>query len=504
MVAKLDVLDDRDQVTGIILIAQDEELGMNRREYLKNSAMLLAGSAILGCDAEDSDATSSSKNGPRSSHEREMHEQGTVPIDRSAWTAPEGVLPSHPSLEEDLDADVVIVGAGLAGSSLALHLAEAGVGVVLLEARQPGWGASGRNAGHVLPWLKSLSLYKNFPNGGKEFLELFRQHVSIPFDLARKHGIGCDAVQAGYLNAMESKRSFEEFKEKSRYWTEEQGQEVEFLGGSDMKSLTGSDYYPYGVLYKAGGRVNPYLLTNGMVFAAKQRGAFVFGGSEVVALTESGKRWRVDSAKGSVTSDRVVFCTNAYPRKIIPEFTSSFYPLTSYALSTKPLPKEAREIIMPGRAAMAQVPLDLNPFIVDGNHRIITALIPSVCKPENGKWHFKHHLAWIHRTWPETREMDIELEKYWTGIVAFRDLEFPGVFEVRPGVFGLMHFNAWGNLMAPLLGMILADGLAKDKMDRLPFSLETPEAVGYRNKQELIIRRLLIPAARLGQRLGIV
>ena len=73
MVAKLDVLDDRDQVTGIILIAQDEELGMNRREYLKNSAMLLAGSAILGCDAEDSDATSSSKNGPRSSHEREMH-----------------------------------------------------------------------------------------------------------------------------------------------------------------------------------------------------------------------------------------------------------------------------------------------------------------------------------------------------------------------------------------------------------------------------------------------
>jgi hypothetical protein len=85
-----------------------------------------------------------------------------------------------------------------------------------------------------------------------------------------------------------------------------------------------------------------------------------------------------------------------------------------------------------------------------------------------------------------------------------RNVEFPGVFQLQPGVFGLMHFNAWGNVMAPLLGMLLAGGLARDRLDELPFPLEQPEPVGNPGKQDLIIRKLLIPAARLGQRLGII
>ncbi len=477
---------------------------MNRREYLKGSAILVAGAAISGCDKEDSAKSASASENQQFTGERETAEYGTGAIDTSGWTKPEGVAEGYPALDKDLDADVVVVGAGLAGGSLALHLAEQGVNVVVLESRQPGWGGSGRNAGHVLPVLKDLEVFEQFPDGGKKFIELFKEHQALTFELAKKHEIDCDAVKNGYLDAMQFKRSFNHYKETKSQWEKEQGQAIELLGAAEMKKLTGSDYYPRGVLHLAGGTLNPYLFTVGLVSAAVKQGASVYGDSEVDALTQSDKRWRVGTPTGSVTCDRVVFCTNAYPTNIIPEFTNSYYPLVAYCLATKPLPKQAADIILPGRVPFVQVPVGLNPVMVDRHDRLITASIPSSSKPEDAMWHFKKHLGWIHRTWPETKELPIELEDYWTGMVALRDREFPGVFEMQPGVYGLMHFNAWGNVMAPLMGKLFADGLAKDSMDQLPFPLEKPEPVSNPGKQELIIRKILIPAGTLGQKMGIV
>ncbi|MCG3170059.1 MAG: tRNA 5-methylaminomethyl-2-thiouridine biosynthesis bifunctional protein MnmC [Pseudomonadales bacterium] len=479
---------------------------MNRRDCLKSSVVLLAGAVASGCDGQgagnggSADVSSASGLSDREA----MYDHGAPPIGTSGWTMPTGVLPGYPVLAQELDADVVVVGAGLAGSSLALHLAEAGISVAVLEARQPGWGASGRNAGHVLPTLKDVALFERFPDGGKAFLHLFREHHTITFDLARKHGIACDAVQSGYLHATSRASVFDKLKVKSVYWKEQQGQQVEWLEGADVEALTGSSYFSRGVLYRSGGRVNPYLLTNGMISAAVARGAGVFGGTEALSLARSGARWRVVTAQGAVVADRVVFCTNAYPTAIVPQFTNNFYPLTAYALSTKPLPRTALDIIMPSRATLSEEPVDLNPFVIDEHGRIITSSIPSVSRPDDAEWHFAKHLRWIHRTWPQTRDIKIELEHYWTGRVALRDIEFPGVFELERGVFGLMHFNAWGNLMAPLLGMALAGAMARDRMDQLPFPLETPVPVANPGKQELIIRKLMIPAARLGQRLGMI
>jgi glycine/D-amino acid oxidase-like deaminating enzyme len=333
---------------------------------------------------------------------------------------------------------------------------------------------------------------------------MFGEHHTLPFDLSAKYGFDCDAAQTGYLNACSSESTFQDYQRLSRFWREEQGQKVDFLDSADMQRMTGSSYYPYGVLYRSGGRVNPYLFTHGMISVAVQKGAAVYGNSEAITLGKFGERWKVSSAKGSVTADRVVFCTNAYPTGIVPQVTNNFYPLTAYALSTKPLSPQALKVINPGKATIAQVPVDLNPFIIDGNNRIIISSIPSAFSPEDANLHFRNHLAWIHRTWPQAKEFDIELESYWTGRVALRNKEFPGVFELGSGVYGLMHFNAWGNVMAPLLGMLMAEGLTKDQMYQLPFPLEEPQPVSYPNKQDLIIRKLLIPAARLGQKMGFI
>ncbi len=428
-------------------------------------------------------------------------ERGEPPVEHSGWTDTRGLQTPYPKLSGDRRVDVAVVGAGLAGSSVALHLAEAGVSVAVLEARQPGWGASGRNAGHVLPTLKDLDVFKGFPDQGQAFMALFRDHHTITFDLARQHQIDCDAVQSGYLHATERERTFEKLKDQSRYW-QNLGHDVQWLQGSDMQAMTGSSYYPYGVLYKSGGRVNPYLFTNGLIAAAVKRGAQVFGDTPVTGLSREGQQWRVTAASGSVLADRVVFCTNAYSTSVVPAFSNSFYPLTAYGVCTQPLPAEALKLIMPSRATLAQEPIDLNPFMVDGFGRIVTSSIPKSAGAADASWHFEKHLKWIHRTWPQAREFKIEMAHYWTGRVALRDKEFPGVYELEPGVYGLMHFNAWGNVMAPLLGRELAQALARDRLDSLPFPLESPMPVSNPGKQNLIIRKVMIPAARTAQGWG--
>lgn len=434
----------------------------------------------------------------------ELFDRGLVGIDRSGWTMPDGLAPAWPKLTADISADVAVIGAGLAGSSLALHLAETGLKVALIEARQPGWGASGRNAGHILPTLRDPAVFESFPDAGKAFLDAFREHRGLPYDLAARHGFEADVVRTGYLNVAESADSAAEFRAKWA-WMEKLGLlRAEDTGGAELARQTGSKLWTHAVNYPDGGHVNPYRLTNGMAAAAAKLGAQIHGDSAVTAIEQAGRRWTLRTPGGSVTADRVVFCTNAYPTDVVPEFATAFYPLTAYALTTKVLPAEAQAVIMPGRQTLSQVPLDINPLVRDRHDKLVLSSIPTVSSAEDAAWHFRNQLAWLHHAWPETRSMKIELETYWTGRVAMRDREFPGVFQPRPGLFGLMYFNAWGNLMAPLMGKLLAAGLAADRTDALPFPIEKPLAVSNQGKMDRIIRHLLIPAARTAQNLGVL
>lgn len=431
-------------------------------------------------------------------------ERGEVPIALSGWTMPQGTAQRWPALGSDVETSVVVIGAGLAGSSLALHLAEAGVAVTMLEARQPGWGASGRNAGHVLPILRDLKALEHFPDGGRRFLDLFRQHLTIPFDLSAKHGIDCDAVRSGYVNGMRSRGAQAAFLRQHAYLERAGIQRLDPLSPDDMRQRLGTDAYPHGVLFEDGGRINPYLFTNGMIAAAVRFGAQVHGDSEALALERIDSRWRVRTAYGSVVADRVVFCTNAYPGRIEPAFRTAFYPLTAYAITTRPLPAEALQLVLPGGGTFAQAPIDLNPMVRDRHNRLILSSIPRVGGAQDADWHFRSQLRWLHRTWPNTRGMAIERESYWTGRVALRYRQFPGAFQLDSDVYGLMYFNAWGNVMAPLMGKLLASGLICDDPASLPFPMEPVEPVSMPRKQELLIRRVLLPGARIAQRLGVI
>src|SRR5574337_15482 len=116
------------------------------------------------------------------------YETGSVPIECSGWVPESRAIPAYDPLQSDIDADVVVIGAGLTGAATALHLAERKLNVVVLEARQPAWGASGRNAGIVLPFLLgSLEQLRGWPDQGRRFVDTFVANRNIVFEVCARH-----------------------------------------------------------------------------------------------------------------------------------------------------------------------------------------------------------------------------------------------------------------------------------------------------------------------------
>ncbi len=435
----------------------------------------------------------------------DAYEAGVVPIRFSGWplSAPE---PVYAALDRDIDADVVVVGAGLAGASLCLHLAERGVNVVLLEADQPASGASGRNAGHVQPYLGSLQALRHLPNQGHAFIDFFVANREIVFDLNNKYGMAADVARCGLVEA--AVREHTALADKARRW-QGLGYAVEVVDGGHLQALLGTSAYGYGLHWQEGGRINPYLFTQGMVASAAKLGARVYGNSCVLACGRSGAQWQVRTATGSVRAARVVLCTNGHAgNPFFPELARTQFPLLACGLATRPLPAEALARINPARVALMQYPAGLYPLVIDGRGRLITATIPGCRRAQDAQRHFDYFLRYLRRTFPGLAGVPIELESYWTGMTAnssaVYDAAYPQFYRVADGVLALLNLGSWGNLMGPLLGMHLAQVLAEDRPEQLLLPLREPRSVRCAGLFETKIRRVLIPAARLADRLGLV
>ena len=435
---------------------------------------------------------------------RAAWEAGTVPIELSGWRPP-GPVAVHAPLEGELECDVAVVGAGLAGSAVALGLAEAHADVVLLEAGQPANGASGRNAGHVEPFLASLAPLRRWPDAGRRFVEHFVERRNLVFDLCAKHGIDADAEQSGVLEV--ARRPSRELERRGEEWCS-RGYEVEVASGARLRELCGSALYRQGLHWRDGGRVNPYLFTRGMAAAAARLGARVHGESPVVACEREGARWRLATPRGRVRAHRLVLCTSGHAgNAFFPELARTSYPLVACALSTTPLSDRALRVVNPSRAAMMQHPTGLYPLVVDGRGRLVTSTIPRPLGAARGELHFRSFRRYLHAAYPELRDEPIALESYWTGMTAnsspvYRE-NYPQLLELAEGVLALVNLGTWGNTLGPMLGLNVAQAVAADRPSDLLLPLERPAPVRFPRRFELLIRYLLVPAARMVDRLGL-
>src|SRR5581483_1993389 len=144
------------------------------------------------------------------------------PLPKSLWASTATPSAHYPPLSGDVKVDCVIVGGGFTGLSTALHLAERGRRVELLEANEPGWGASGRNGGQVIPGLKlgpSEMRAKYGDERGRRLTKTVGATADLVFSLIQRHGIECEASRNGWIQGAPGPKGLAEVRNKAEEWT---------------------------------------------------------------------------------------------------------------------------------------------------------------------------------------------------------------------------------------------------------------------------------------------
>jgi glycine/D-amino acid oxidase-like deaminating enzyme len=370
---------------------------------------------------------------------------------RSLWAATAPPPPPTAPLEGTVRADVCVIGAGYTGLSAALAAAEAGAAVIVLEAAEIGWGASGRNNGQVIPTLSRLDpdeIARRGGEKGEEFVGLIRDSASLVFDLIRRHGIAAEAVQNGWVQPAHRQSRMALAARRVEAWAR-RGAPVELLDRAAMQRLTGSDHWFGGWTNRSGGRINPLGYARGLARAAIAAGAAVYTRTPALAIDRAGGRWVVAAPRGTVSADRVIIATNAYSTDLWPGFREEVIPVRSYQMATAPLSDNVRRTILPEGHALSDTRGDLYFFRFDANGRLITggALMLGFDWEHRIRERIGRRVAAVY---PQLGRP--EFDYVWWGYVGVTADKAPHVHELAPGVTGWNGCNGRGVALATAIG----------------------------------------------------
>lgn len=389
------------------------------------------------------------------------------PLPRSSWTDTAEPAPATPPLAADRRADAVVIGAGFTGLSAALHLAQAGADVVLLEAMEPGYGASGRNGGQVIAGFKHdpEEIVKRFGRDRGEAIATFAGSTpDLVFDLIERHGINCGAKRAGWLQAAHGPAGLKAVESRTRQWAE-RGAPIEVLDRDETERLTGTRGYVGALLDHRGGTLNPLAYARGLARAGIAAGARIHGQSAVVSVTKTNGHWRVETDRGAVEAERVLLATNAYTGDFWPGLRQSVIPVYSYQVATKPLGGNLRERIMPGGLGLSDTKRMLNYCRQDAKGRLLVGgrgYMKESIDPND----FRVIREALERLFPEAG--DLELDFCWGGKVALTLDHYPNIGELAPGVSAAIGYNGRGVGMASAVGREMARHLSGMPLEQLP------------------------------------
>lgn len=356
-----------------------------------------------------------------------------------------------PALARDRRVQVAVVGGGFTGLSAALHLAQRGVDVTVIEAREPGWGASGRNGGQVNPGLKHEpdQIEKEFgPALGGRMVALAGGAPAKVFDLIREHQIRCEAHQSGTIRAAFTPTSAAFVRGASEGWRQ-RGAPVEFLTREAIAAASGTDRYLCGALDRRGGSVNPLGYARGLAEAAVRAGAIIFGQTPALALTRDGAGWAVTTPGGTLSADWLVLATNGYTDDLWPKLRRSVVPVYSGIVATEPLPDAvARRILPEGSVLYEHEPITVY-YRRDAQNRLLMGG-RSHMRPAEGVQAFGDLMRYAKRLFPFLGE--VRWSHGWNGQLALTSDHYPHFHEPEPRVIACLGYNGRGIAMATALG----------------------------------------------------
>ena len=360
-----------------------------------------------------------------------------------------------PPLDGDSRADVAVVGGGFTGLSTALHLAEKGAKVVLLEAEEPGWGASGRNGGQVNPGLKHDpdTVERDFgPDLGRRMNTLAGAAPQYVFDLIQRHGIACEARRNGTLRAAIAPKHAAAVRVTVEQMRRRQAP-VKLLSGKELADMMGTERYQVALFDPRGGDLNPLSYARGLARAAMGAGAAVHGRTRATNLRKQAELWQVTTPSGTVTAPQVVLATNGYTDDLWPALRRSVVPVFGAIAATAPLPDSVARAVMPSRAVLYESGAITVYYRVDaGGRLLIGGRGPQTEISSTAP--LSHLLNYAHKLWPALK--DVAWTHAWGGRLAMTQDSYSHWHEPAKGVMACLAYNGRGVAMATTMGALMA------------------------------------------------
>jgi glycine/D-amino acid oxidase-like deaminating enzyme len=383
-----------------------------------------------------------------------MMNSSTVAWPNSLWASVTPAGPELPQLVGTQQADVVVVGGGFTGLSTALHLREAGIDVAIVEAMEPGWGASGRNNGQVIPTLSRPDpddIVARHGAAGERFVGLLRDSASTLFDLARRYNIEAEQEQAGWVQPVHSPGRIKIAERRVAQWSKF-GAPVELLSRDQARDMLGSEAWYGGFWNKTGGHINPLALARGLARTVLGLGARIYARSPAVSFERRNDRWVVKTEKGEISGRALVMAANAYSgefsKALALDIAHEVMPVLSWQMATQPLSDNVRKTIIPARQAMSDTHGELYFARYDGRNRLVTG--GAVIGPGNKAERLKARVAErLQRLWPQIGE--VRFDYVWNGYVGMTTDYMPRFHRLGPDAYGWTGCN--GRAVALTMGL---------------------------------------------------
>lgn len=385
-------------------------------------------------------------------------------------TAPK--IHHYKALSSDTQTQVCIIGGGFTGLSAAIHLAEKGVAVVLLESSTIGSGGSGRNVGYVNAgtWSRPEDINQYLGETAGEILtEALGNAPRLVFDLIDRYHIDAQDTRTGNIHMAHNAKGEVELDIRLKQLTC-RGANVELLTGKRCHEYCGTVAVNKALLDHRAGTVNPFAYVNGLAAAASGLGVTVYEGSAVHTLKKVLGQWQVQTSQASVKADHVIIATNAYTEGEWTEITKTFYFVDYYQIASEPLSSPAADRILPYKTGAWDTRIALSSIRRDKDQRLLLGTVGAkTLKPP------AFYQAWanlIQKTYfPDLPKFEWRYE--WFGHFGFTQDHIFRVFEPDKGILAATAYNGRGITTGTLMGKCFAEYLLSGdrKVIPLPFKI---------------------------------
>ena len=389
----------------------------------------------------------------------------------SWYTDTADALPEFAPLAGKVRADVVVVGAGYTGLSAALHLAEAGMDVALIEAQRVGFGASGRNGGQLGSGqrMEQTGLEKLVgKDDAAKLWNLAEDAKDLVKSLIAKHEIDC-YLAPGVAHACFSAKEAAHEHAYADHLADRYGyDQIQKLDHGQMQALCPSPAYHGGVLDLGAAHLHPLRYALGLARAAKAAGVRIYERSEVTAIDEAAPT-TVHTKRGQISGDHVILACNGYLGGLNGKVASRVMPINNFIAATKPLGDDAARILTQD-VAVADTKFVVNYFRLSHDKRLLFG------GGESYGYRFPSDIAALVRKpmveiFPHLR--DVQIEYAWGGTLAITIRRMPYLVRLAPNILSASGYSGHGVGTATHAGALMAQAVRGqasgfDTMARVP------------------------------------